>query len=52
MIEVKFTMYPFADCPKCGTSGGRVIKDSNYFEHNIQWIAFECLNCGECFKAS
>lgn len=51
MKVVKFKIYPFADCPICNKCYCKPIKDDNYFEHNIQWIAFECLNCGECFKA-
>ena len=53
MKTVKFKMYPFADCPNCDDlTALRVIKDDHYFEHNIQWIDFECLNCGECFRAT
>ena len=51
LIKVKFKHYPFVDCPTCDKSNNRVIKDVNYFEHNIQYIDFECLECGECFRA-
>jgi len=53
MMTTNFTTYPFAICPNCRQQPPQLkpIKDDNYFEHNTQWIFFECLGCGECFKA-
>ena len=53
MKTTSFTTYPFAICPYCKENpcGLKPIKDANYFEHNTQWIDFECLSCGECFRA-
>ena len=53
MKTTNFTTYPFAICPNCREQpcSLKPIKDENYFEHNTQWIDFECLGCGECFRA-